>query len=206
MLNRFVQSTKALLKSAGLAGLLLLTPALCSASLLIEKAGGDLTVTAFFDGANFTFDVRGQVLLGVEDPAVPIPLTGVTIGDVTGGTDPNANVLAFGNSFMLVADGTPGLALISFFDFANVAFAGPTLTVPVYFGPLVGTPAPGSALEALTLGSPIPFSFDFVQTVNLGQGSLTQWSLSDVPEPATASYALISLVGLAAFARVRRQR
>lgn len=179
------------------------------AAPLITKVGGDLTVTGLFDGTSFTlFDVRGLVLLGVEDPSIPLALTAVLYGDASGGTDTTGAVVPFGNQFLLAIDGTPGLAVLSFFDFAHLSFNGPTLTIPVYFAPYIGTPAVNGALDVLTKSGAIPFDFQFTQTVDFGQGlSLTQWTLpaavSAVPEGATLP---LMATGLGIFAALLRRR
>jgi PEP-CTERM motif len=206
VINRnYLKPLKAMIIMAGL----IIAPASAKAALMVDYVSGDLVVSAFNDGINTTFDIRGQIDFNVSDPVAPIPLTQVTIGDITGGTDPTATVLPFGNQYLLGIDGTPGVAILAFFDFANLAFIGPDLLVPAYFGPLVGVPSAGGALEALLLGSPLPSSFQFLQSVNLGAGTLTQWSLAptpnEVPEPGTAILMLIGLAACAGGAGLRRR-
>ncbi len=174
-----------------------------TAAVLVTPAAGELVVTGITNGTSFIgFDIRGLALLGVSDVVNSIPLGGVLLGDYTGGTDAAASTIPFGNQYLVGSNGTPGVAIIGFADFANLSFAGPVLNVPMYFGPLAGVVPSGSTLSALVGASPIPFSFKLKQVVNFGQGSVAQWSYQStaVPEPSFAGLCLVLIatgIGLA---------
>lgn len=178
--------------SVGLAALaLLLVPQNAEAGPIFTLEGGTLTATAIAGPGVFTLDVRGAALLGVTDTG--LPLSAITVADITGGTDPTGSVLPFGNAYLVASDyqsGTNGMTDLLFFDFANSNLTGPTLTIPVYAAPLPLGSVPDAILATLVDASPVPFSFDFSQFVDLGGGyGIGQWQLASVgsvvPEPAT---------------------
>jgi hypothetical protein len=156
-------------------------------------------------GGNQTFDIRGAVLFNVSDTGLlPSPLA---ITDSTGGTDPGATTLPFGNAFLIGSDantGTSGIADILFFDFSHAVAPLPTLLiVPAIVSVTPTGSNPGPVLSTLTSSSPVPFVFTFSAFQDLGNGDgILQWQLSGIaPTPEPQSWFLMGMgcIGLAVF-------
>lgn len=182
---------------------------MAQAAPVFDLSSGSLIVTAFVPtGGVPTYDIRGLALLAVSDTG--LPSSPLLLFDSTGGTDPSATVLPFGNSVLIADDantGTTGVQAIVFFDFGNVSFTPAFgLLVPATAGVFPAGSSPGPVLSTLT-NSPNVFSFDLIQNVTVTNGLVFQWQLSpsstSAPEPLQS---LLMGTGLAALCALRSYR
>jgi len=181
-----------------------------AASPIYQIGGGTLTITGLFVGADPPIlDIRGAVLLQVSDTG--LPLSPLAIYDSTGGTDPDALMLPFGNSLLFADDensGVSGITAVVQFNFALSQVSGPYITIPgtVTLIP-IGSPLSG-ALGAFAGDSPVPFTFLNSAFADLGGGTFVlQWQLDSVgsPIPEPGSFALLS-AGVVFLGIVHRKR
>ncbi len=164
---------------------------------------GNLTASAIVQGGSIVgMDVRGAVILGVNVSGSAVNDIGLL--DSTGGTDPGATTLAFGNSSL----GSFGAGGLGGGPYATVAFdlltpsflsGGAVMLLGATAAPFAGNVAGDGGLNALVTGNPLLFGFGFARTQDLGAvGTLYQYNLLAVqatsagaPEPAT----VFSLLG-----------
>lgn len=168
------------------------------AAPIFELSSGGLAVTGLFAGGPPTLDIRGAVSFLVSDIALPPSL--LAIYDSTGGTDPDALVLAFGNS-LLFADNGAGLIATVTFDFALASAIGSRLTIP---GTVAVGPGATGSLAAFAGASPVVFGFTQTGFADLGSAQILQWQLTDVGIPEPATYGLFG-AGLTILAMARRK-
>lgn len=185
--------------------ILLLVASQGNASPVYQISGGTLTVTGLFVGSNPpVLDIRGAVLLYMS--AVNLPLSPIALYDSTGGTDPNAAVLPFGNSILYADDGTPGTVGGVSFDFANATSVGNQLFVNGFVFPIPPEATPDGALGALIAASPVLFAFQNSAFSDVGDNTfILQWGLSAVGVPEPGTFVLLAS-GLAIVGAARRKR
>ena len=176
---------------------------------VFQLLSGNLTVTAVVPpGGTPTYDIRGLAFLNVSDVGLsPSPLL---LFDNTGGTDPSATVLPFGNSVLVANDsntGTSGISAIVLFDFNNASFTPAfSLLVPATAAAFPSGSAPGPVLGELT-GSQNTFTFALTNNVTSGDNLIFQWQLTTAdtatPEPLSAPLMAGGIAVLCALQRYR---
>ena len=169
------------------------TPSTASAAPIVTVVSGSLAVTAVFTGTP-SYDIRGAALVSLSDTGVS-PTT-LAIFDTTGGTDPGATTLPFGNTALIVNDsnsGTSGIEDILVFDFTHLLSPTPTsIIVPATALVFPVGSTLGPALADLVTSSPVPFYFDLSGSAGLPNGGeILQFSLASTPAPEPASFLLL---------------
>jgi hypothetical protein len=129
--------------------------------------------------------------------------------DSTGGNDPAATVLPFGNNQLLAIDNLSATGIVTF-DFTQSSTNGSILTVP---GSLVipSNFTPAGSMAALATVNPLLYQFQLTTFQDLGGNNfLGQWGLANVQAPAVpepASFAMVLGGGaILTLARYRRRR
>jgi hypothetical protein len=134
----------------------------------------------------------------------------MAVFDTTGGTDPSATVLPFGNNFLVADDANSSVSGLHDFLFFNFAQATQPAPGEIIIPATVSIDPPGSTPDpilATLLGGPVAFRFNNPTFFDLGNGdAILQWQLagvSAVPEPASFLLMGAGLVALAG-TRIRR--
>lgn len=194
-----------------------LWPGSALAGTIFDPNTGVITASVLLNSGSIVgIDVRGLSDLLVSVNGVPV--NNVTLGDITGGTDPSAVTLPFGNN-VLLGLGTAGISgpIVNLqFDFTTPAFlsGGSVLLLSATSSTGSGNPATDAGLTALLDASPVLFGFGFANTIDLGAtGTLYQYnfltaqggSAAAVPEPATVELVFAAaILGLCRRYKFRR--
>jgi hypothetical protein len=161
---------------------------------------GELTATGLLSDSGWSFDVRGLAAISVSTGGSPVGQFLIT--DDTGGTDPDFQTLAFGNSELIdIANGdtTNGPFADTYFDFSSAVVSGNTLVMNAY---TLNETASDPGLDAFVADNPTSFTFGLTGVEQLSSTELeAQWLLESItaqtvsgtPEPATFILAAFAL-------------
>ena len=175
---------------------------LASASTVFTvPANNGITLTDAVNVNPEVLDIRGSTLVDVGSPGV---LGTLSLFDSTGGTDPDALTLPFGNNVLFLVSGNESAALI--LDFASLE-GGTLLKIPATITG-IGTITRPDLLAAVA-ASQVVLGFHQTGSVIIGGprgvflNTFALDSITSVPEPATVA---LSGAGIGALVLARRRK